>query len=375
MDSVGYGISEADLIYHSIFIISLFFQILLVVDALWNRNTVQIVALVKFNLLTLAYAAIQLYQHEILEDQGTLNANYTPINPIFSEHDRNAPKIYYEARMRPIEHTIIALISAFSIYLAVMSYLLTKEFGWENYRTYSADIRVRDTFWNLTILQTLIKMDVFFIGSYALQLIPSQQIGYYSSIAEIVLVFFFGTLTLLISWISVVKEMKYLLLSAINLYSISLIYWSENEPEGRSPYLGTDNLESSSSKRLSKRESVKVIFEENKSMVRKGIDKDTYQAFVYYQESAKMEYIDETYIFELRYENGIEVEMNECKNPYLNDFRELQQPADTDKVNEMDNVNRRKALKRYLNPAEVNKLDRRHNLGQCYEYGIQDEEK
>ncbi|CAG8801973.1 19130_t:CDS:2, partial [Dentiscutata erythropus] len=318
-DSTGNGISEADLIYHSIFIISLFFQILLVVDALWNRNTVQIVALVVFNLLSLVYAGIQLYEHQILEDQGTQNATYAPTNPIFSKDDRTAPKTYYEARMRPIEHTMIGLISAFSIYLAVMSYLLTKEFGWENYRTYSADIRVRDAFWNLTILQTLIKMDVFFIGSYALQLIPSQQLGYYSSIVEIVLVFFFGTIMLLISWFSVAMEMKYLLLSAINLYSISLIYWvyriitiahpsedkfdpyeftrrflifflvittvllivtifysiicvrnmmrgfyvltvfgrseneSENEPEGRSPYLSVDNLESSS-KRISKRQ-------------------------------------------------------------------------------------------------------------------------
>ncbi|KAF0560072.1 conserved fungal protein [Gigaspora margarita] len=328
------GISEADLIYHAIFIISLFFQILLVVDALWRRNSVQIVALVIFNLLSLAYAGIQLNQHQILEEQGTNKASYNPKDPMFQKGDayRNTPKDYFEPRMRPIEHTIIGLISVFSIYLAFMSYLLTKEFGWENYRTYSADVRVRDAFWNLTILQTLIKMDVFFIGSYALQLIPSNQIGYYSKVPEIALVFFFGTLILLISWVSVMYEMKYLLLSAINLYGISVIYWAyrlisicipsssetdpyeftrrflifflavililvlitvlysiicfrnmmrglyvltvfgrpENEPEGRSPYVGTnnnylgpnnnylgtdDNLESPSSKRMSNRES------------------------------------------------------------------------------------------------------------------------
>ncbi|CAG8701837.1 31496_t:CDS:2 [Gigaspora margarita] len=320
-DSTGQllqGISEADLIYHAIFIISLFFQILLVVDALWRRNSVQIVALVIFNLLSLAYAGIQLYQHQILEEQGTVKASYNPKDPMFQKGDayRNTPKDYFKPRMRPIEHTIIA------------------------------DVRVRDAFWNLTILQTLIKMDVFFIGSYALQLIPSKQIGYYSKVPEIALVFFFGTLILLISWVSVMYEMKYLLLSAINLYGVSVIYWAyrlisicipsssesdpyeftrrfliffltvililvlitvlysiicfrnmmrglyvltvfgrpENEPEGRSPYVGTnnnylgpnnnylgpnnnylgpnnnylgtdDNLESPSSKRMSKRES------------------------------------------------------------------------------------------------------------------------
>ncbi|CAG8526266.1 21196_t:CDS:2 [Dentiscutata erythropus] len=178
----GDGISEADLIYHAM-----------------QRNTVQLIALVAFNFLSLIYAGIQLYQHQILEDEGTVNATYTPDTSLFPLNDRDAPKRYYEARMRPIEHAILGIISVFSVYLAFMSYRLSKEFGWENYKTYSADILVRNTYLYLTILQTLIKLDVFFIGSYALQLIPSQKI--------------------------VTMEMKYLLLSVINIYSLSLIYW------------------------------------------------------------------------------------------------------------------------------------------------------
>ncbi|CAG8563920.1 13171_t:CDS:2, partial [Racocetra persica] len=268
-------------------------------DALWHRNTVQIIALAIFNFLSLIYAGIQLYQHKILEDEGT-----------------QAPKVYYEARMRPLEYTIIGLISGFSVYLALMSYLLSREFGWENYKTYSGDLLVHNTYLYLTILQTLIKLDVFFIGSYALQLIPSQQIGYSYSVIEVGLAFFFGTLMLLLAWFSVTMELKYLLLSVINIYSISLIYWAfrlvsvnlkpsgetdpyqftrrflsfflattfvliaftvfysvicfrnmmrgvyvltvfgqpENESEGRSPYLGVDNL-SPTSPRMSKRQS------------------------------------------------------------------------------------------------------------------------
>ncbi|CAG8747432.1 7163_t:CDS:2, partial [Dentiscutata heterogama] len=107
----GDGISEADLIYHAIFILSLFFQIILAADALRQRNTVQLIALVIFNFLSLIYAGIQLYQHQILEDEGTRNAIYTPDTSLFPLDDRDAPKRYYEARMRPIEHTIIGLIS------------------------------------------------------------------------------------------------------------------------------------------------------------------------------------------------------------------------------------------------------------------------
>ncbi|RIB01980.1 hypothetical protein C2G38_1992071 [Gigaspora rosea] len=226
LNPIGEGISEADLIYHAIFGISLFFQVLLVIDALRHRNSVQIVALVIFNLLSLAYAGIQLFQHQILEVLVTLNATYSPTNPIFSQDDMDAPKYYYELMMIPLEHTIFGLICVFSVYLAFMSYMLTKEFGWKNYKIYTANPQVRNALLILTILQTLIKMDVFFIGSYALQLIPSQKIGYYSSVIEIALVFFFGTFMLLMAWFSVSMEMKYLLLSVINLYSVSLIYWA-----------------------------------------------------------------------------------------------------------------------------------------------------
>ncbi|CAG8726592.1 12461_t:CDS:2, partial [Ambispora leptoticha] len=45
LDEKGKGISDADLIYHAIFLFSLIFQILLVADALHHRNTIQIVAL------------------------------------------------------------------------------------------------------------------------------------------------------------------------------------------------------------------------------------------------------------------------------------------------------------------------------------------
>ncbi|CAG8763690.1 2030_t:CDS:2, partial [Cetraspora pellucida] len=206
-------------------------------EALWHRNTVQIIGLVIFNFLSLTYAGIQLYQHEILEDEGTERADYTP-DSFFPISDRNAPKSYYEARMRPIEHTIIGLISGFSLYFPFLSYLLAKEFGWENYKTYSADIQLRDTHMSLTILQTLIKMDLFFIGSYALQLLPSRTIGYASyfwSITEVILVFFSGAVMLVMAWFSVTMEKKYLLNMKRGLYVLTVFGQAEKESNTVSP--------------------------------------------------------------------------------------------------------------------------------------------
>ncbi|CAG8642932.1 23430_t:CDS:2, partial [Gigaspora rosea] len=227
------------------------------------KNSMQLISLVLFNFLSLIYAGIQLYQHQILEDEGTKNATYVPDTSLFPIDDRDAPKRYYEARMRPIEHTIIGLISGFSVYLAFMSYKLSKEFGWENYKTYSADIKLRSTYLHLTILQTLIKLDVFFIGSYALQLIPSQKIGYSLSIIELdpyeftrrFLSFFLATtfglvaITVFYSVICFRNMMR-------GSYVLTVYGRSENEiEEGLGPYFGVDNLEPHSPKTMSKRQS------------------------------------------------------------------------------------------------------------------------
>src|SRR5207249_289437 len=145
---------------------------------------IQLIALVVFNVLSLAYGGVQIYQHMILEEEGTIGAIFKP-NDEFQTAD--AAKNHFVSKMRPIEYIIASLVLSFSIYLTLLSYKLTKEFGWENYKTYTADLKVRKAFVSLTILQTLVKLDIFFIASYAIQLIPSKLIGYSDSMFETVL--------------------------------------------------------------------------------------------------------------------------------------------------------------------------------------------
>ncbi|GBB85985.1 hypothetical protein RclHR1_12410005 [Rhizophagus clarus] len=243
----GKGISDSDLIYHGIFISSLIYQVAFCAYSLITRNSIQLMALVVFNILSLAYAGVQIYQHIILEEQGTVGAQFIPDDEFKTAEDA---KYYFVNKMRPIEYIIASIVLVFSIYLSLLSYKLTKEFGWENYKTYSADLKVRKAYVSLTILQTLVKLDIFFIMSYAIQLIPSKLIGSPETIFETILVFVIGFLLSSLAWYSVDKEMKYILLIVINLCCFSLAYMAYrlvgiNTPldsDGTDPYQFTRRL-------------------------------------------------------------------------------------------------------------------------------------
>jgi hypothetical protein len=97
-----------------------------------------------------------------------------------------------------------------------------------------------------SLLLTLLKLDFFFVFSFAAQLIPSQRLGYQDTITETVLVFIFGGIGLSLALIAVYQENKIAMLTFIIGGFLSIVYFiyriviiARPRPEGADPYLHT----------------------------------------------------------------------------------------------------------------------------------------
>ncbi|KAG5458726.1 MAG: hypothetical protein BJ554DRAFT_998 [Olpidium bornovanus] len=148
------------LVYHILFILAQFFQLVLVFDALREQNILQIIAVFGFNLLILAYSVVQTTQ--------TRN--------LYEVNETKFPTLQ-KYLVYTVEYVVIGLSLIFTTVLSVMSFNLYREFGWSIYKTIGADLRMRDIYKNYLALVLLLKLDVFFFVGFSFQFVVLVRFG------------------------------------------------------------------------------------------------------------------------------------------------------------------------------------------------------
>ena len=142
----------------------------LAVDAVYNKNTLQFLFLAFFNFSLLVYGALQ-----VVEVQSTITS--------LTEAGATAPSIptHVLTILVPI---VIAIAEVAYIGLG---YQIWKEFGWKVYKFLGADRTIKKIYGHYQIFECLLKFDVFFWVGFSIQwislvLVKNSDFEFYATI-------------------------------------------------------------------------------------------------------------------------------------------------------------------------------------------------
>ncbi|KAF8845390.1 hypothetical protein BDN67DRAFT_987093 [Paxillus ammoniavirescens] len=135
-------------VYLSVFALAHIFQLVLAVDAVYARNTLQFICLILFNFLFLIYAVIQIgeIRNSTTTSEGII---HIPVNVLTD--------------------IIPAVISAAEIAYIALGWKIYNEFGWKVYKFLGADRRIKKMYASYQIFQCLVKFDLFFWVGFSVQ--------------------------------------------------------------------------------------------------------------------------------------------------------------------------------------------------------------
>ncbi|KAL4069398.1 hypothetical protein J3A83DRAFT_4251064 [Scleroderma citrinum] len=135
-------------VYLSIFALAHVFQLVLAVDAVYARNTLQFICLILFNLLFLIYAVIQIgeIQNSTTTSQGII---HIPVNVL--------------------TNIIPVVISVAEVAYIALGWKIYNEFGWKVYKFLGADRRIKKMYASYQIFHCLVKFDLFFWIGFSIQ--------------------------------------------------------------------------------------------------------------------------------------------------------------------------------------------------------------
>ncbi|KAG2215616.1 hypothetical protein INT46_006220 [Mucor plumbeus] len=144
------GLTKGIPVYLIIFIFSLVFQVALAWDAVYNKNTIQVIAFILFNLCCFSYAVFQFKQ----------------IAEALKNNISDSAIVWELQKIMIANPVIIGICQLVYFYLGARLYL---EFGWRIYKKIGADPDIRNMYRWYQIFLTILKLDIFFFLGFSIQ--------------------------------------------------------------------------------------------------------------------------------------------------------------------------------------------------------------
>ncbi|KAJ9076818.1 hypothetical protein DSO57_1022638 [Entomophthora muscae] len=138
------------IVYLIIFMSSQGFQAFFSIQSVRLRNSYQVLGLLVFNALTLAYSVFQYFQLQKTLEKFNGNENSSLVLLVA---------------------LVVALVVFCEISLVILGLRLVRDFGWSIYRSIGCDIEMRKMLCAYQSFIVLIELEVFFFGGFMAQLL------------------------------------------------------------------------------------------------------------------------------------------------------------------------------------------------------------
>jgi len=157
------GSGKSIAVYLFIFIFTQIYQLIIIIEAVWRQNTIQIFAHIIYCSCMVAFAIFQYFQIHDALDALIAFSNSTGGNPHVYDN------VFMEITPYLITSIVVLGVCDFCfIYLAFKLYL---EFGWKIYKKIGADPKKRAMYRSYQILIMLLKFAVYFFDAFAIQFV------------------------------------------------------------------------------------------------------------------------------------------------------------------------------------------------------------
>jgi len=158
-------------VYLGIFALAHVFQMVMALDAVYNRNTLQVFCLTAFNLSFMVYSIIQIGE---IRDIGGAISQQTGVSDI---------------PINVLTSIIPCVIAAAELAYIGLGWKIYTEFGWQVYKFLGADRQIKKMYAHFQVFECLVKFDVFFWVAFCVQLIwlvlQKQDWEYYVTVAAL----------------------------------------------------------------------------------------------------------------------------------------------------------------------------------------------
>ncbi|SCO90108.1 uncharacterized protein FRV6_14236 [Fusarium oxysporum] len=200
----------------ALFIFSFLYTLVVVWDALCQKNTIQIIGICFSNFALMVYTTIQVSQtHRAINILAEAKAL-----------DQGVDSKSLWDNIRPFLVAIPTIIAVATIAVAFVAWKIYREYAWDIWKNIGADYHMKKRFLHYQIYIALLKFDFFFFLGFIIQLTvvvvsPEKNIEFAATIASIPII----VLILLSAAYYIRKENKFGMVIVIILYLGGLAYF------------------------------------------------------------------------------------------------------------------------------------------------------